>query len=164
MLTLFLIIIYLAFIIIGLPNSLLGSAWPSMQPDLVVGLSSAGVIFTIISFETVISSLFSGKLITDTKVALADINKRTLKELNCNALCYVSDEKVAEMAKARHITRSMAAVEKAVEDGFELFIFGNASTALFRLKELIEEVKCNAKFILAALICFVGAAGSKIAF
>ncbi|HEY8804182.1 MAG TPA: precorrin-8X methylmutase [Clostridium sp.] len=98
---------------------------------------------------------------TDTKMALAGINKKALKDLNCKALCYVSDGKVAEIAKARQITRSMAAVEKAVEDGVEFFIFGNAPTALFRLKELIEEGKCNAKFILAAPIGFVGAAESK---
>jgi precorrin-8X/cobalt-precorrin-8 methylmutase len=98
---------------------------------------------------------------TDTKMALAGINKKALKDLKCEALCYVSDEKVAEIAKERAITRSMAAVEKAVEDGVEFFIFGNAPTALFRLKELIEEGKCNAKFILAAPIGFVGAAESK---
>jgi precorrin-8X/cobalt-precorrin-8 methylmutase len=98
---------------------------------------------------------------TDTKMALAGINKKALKDLNCEAICYVSDEKVAEIAKARQITRSMAAVEKAVEDGVEFFIFGNAPTALFRLKELIQEGKCNAKFILAAPIGFVGAAESK---
>ena len=95
-------------------------------------------------------------------MALAGMNKKALKDLNCNALCFVSDENVAEIAKARHITRSMAAVEKAVEDGVEFFIFGNAPTALFRLKELIEEGKCNAKFIIATPIGFVGAAESKI--
>jgi precorrin-8X/cobalt-precorrin-8 methylmutase len=98
---------------------------------------------------------------TDTKMALAGINKKALKDLNCNAVCYVSDEKVAEIARDRQITRSMAAVEKAVEDGVEFFIFGNAPTALFRLKELIQEGKCKAKFILAAPIGFVGAAESK---
>jgi precorrin-8X/cobalt-precorrin-8 methylmutase len=98
---------------------------------------------------------------TDTKMALAGINKKALKDLNCEVVCYVSDEKVAEIAKERQITRSMAAVEKAVEDGVEFFIFGNAPTALFRLKELIQEGKCKAKFILAAPIGFVGAAESK---
>jgi precorrin-8X/cobalt-precorrin-8 methylmutase len=98
---------------------------------------------------------------TDTKMALAGINKKALKDLNSEVVCYVSDEKVAEIAKERQITRSMAAVEKAVEDGVEFFIFGNAPTALFRLKELIQEGKCKAKFILAAPIGFVGAAESK---
>ena len=102
------------------------------------------------------------KIYTDTKMALAGINKKALKDLNCEVVCYVSDEKVAEIAKERQITRSMAAVEKAVEDGVEFFIFGNAPTALFRLKELIQEGKCKAKFILAAPIGFVGAEESKV--
>ncbi|MBU3160874.1 MFS transporter [Clostridium frigoris] len=63
MLTLLLIIIYLAFISLGLPDSLLGSAWPAMKTDLSVGLSSAGVIFMIVSFGTIVSSLFSDRLI-----------------------------------------------------------------------------------------------------
>ena len=63
MLTLLLIVIYLSFISLGLPDSLLGSAWPAMQTDLSVPLSSAGVISMIISAGTIISSLLSGKLI-----------------------------------------------------------------------------------------------------
>lgn len=63
MITLILIIIYLAFISLGLPDSLLGSAWPVMQTDLSVGFSSAGIISMIISGGTIISSLLSGKLI-----------------------------------------------------------------------------------------------------
>ncbi|MBU3110883.1 precorrin-8X methylmutase [Clostridium lacusfryxellense] len=114
------------------------------------------------SIDEAVELLKKGTTIyTDTKMALAGINKKALKDLNCEAVCYVSDDKVAEIAKTRHITRSMAAVEKAVEDGVEFFIFGNAPTALFRLKELIQEEKCNAKFIIAAPIGFVGAADSK---
>jgi len=63
MITLILIIIYLAFISLGLPDSLLGSAWPVMQSDLSVGFSSAGIISMIICGGTIISSLLSGKLI-----------------------------------------------------------------------------------------------------
>jgi fucose permease len=63
MLTLLLIIIYMAFISLGLPDSLLGSAWPVMQTNLSVSLSSAGLIFMIVSGGTIISSLFSGRLI-----------------------------------------------------------------------------------------------------
>jgi len=63
MLTLLLIIIYLSFISLGLPDSLLGSAWPVMQGDLSVALPSAGIIFMIISGGTIISSLLSGRMI-----------------------------------------------------------------------------------------------------
>jgi len=63
MITLILIIIYLAFISLGLPDSLLGSAWPVMQIDLSVSFSSAGIISMIISGGTIISSLLSGRII-----------------------------------------------------------------------------------------------------
>ena len=62
MLGLLLSVIYLAFISLGLPDSLLGSAWPTIHIDLNVSLSSMGIITMIISGCTIISSLFSDKL------------------------------------------------------------------------------------------------------
>jgi fucose permease len=61
--TILLIIIYLSFISLGLPDSLLGSAWPSMYGGLNVPLHYAGYISMIIAGGTVISSIFSEKLI-----------------------------------------------------------------------------------------------------
>lgn len=63
MLTLLLGIIYLSFISLGLPDSLLGSAWPSMYGALQVPVSYAGIVSMIISGGTILSSLFSGKTI-----------------------------------------------------------------------------------------------------
>lgn len=60
--SLLLVIIYLAFISLGLPDALLGSAWPSMQHQLSVPVSYAGYISTIIAIGTIISSLFSARL------------------------------------------------------------------------------------------------------
>ncbi len=62
MVQLLLAIIYLAFISLGLPDSLLGSAWPTMYGQLNVPISFAGIISMIIAVGTVISSLFSDKL------------------------------------------------------------------------------------------------------
>ncbi len=59
---LLLLIIYLAFISLGLPDSLLGSAWPSMYPQFSVPVSYAGVISMIIAVGTIISSLQSDRL------------------------------------------------------------------------------------------------------
>lgn len=59
---LLLVIIYLAFISLGLPDSLLGSAWPSIYPQFNVPISYAGIISTIIAIGTIISSLFSDYL------------------------------------------------------------------------------------------------------
>lgn len=98
---------------------------------------------------------------TDTNMAASGINKAVLKKLNCKVECFVGREDVAASAKERGITRSMAAVEKAVEEGVEFFVFGNAPTALFKLKELTLAGKANPKFIIGAPVGFVGAAESK---
>lgn len=63
MYSLLLVIIYIAFISLGLPDSILGAAWPSMQPQLGVPVSYAGGISVIIAGGTIISSLFSNFLI-----------------------------------------------------------------------------------------------------
>lgn len=62
MVHLLLAVIYLSFISLGLPDSLLGSAWPSMYSGLGVPVSYSGIIFFIISIGTVISSLQSDRL------------------------------------------------------------------------------------------------------
>ena len=62
MVQLLLVIIYLAFISLGLPDSLLGSAWPTMYPEFGVPVSYAGIISMIISFGTILSSLQSDRL------------------------------------------------------------------------------------------------------
>ena len=63
MVTLFLIVIYAAFISLGLPDSLLGVAWPVAQKEFGASLGDAGIISMVISVGTVISSLFSSKLL-----------------------------------------------------------------------------------------------------
>lgn len=57
-----LVIIYLAFISLGLPDSLLGSAWPVMHQEFGVPISYAGVVSMIIAAGTIVSSLFSDRL------------------------------------------------------------------------------------------------------
>jgi fucose permease len=57
-----LILIYIAFISLGLPDSLLGSGWPVMHVDLNVPTSYMGIITMVISGGTIISSLLSNKL------------------------------------------------------------------------------------------------------
>ena len=55
-------VIYLAFISLGLPDSVLGSAWPTIYPEFHVPVSYAGIIYGIISACTIISSLQSDRL------------------------------------------------------------------------------------------------------
>lgn len=62
MVHLLLVIIYLAFISLGLPDALLGAAWPSMYPQFDVPVSYAGIVSMIIALGTVVSSLQSDRL------------------------------------------------------------------------------------------------------
>ena len=63
MATMFLLIIYLAFISLGLPDSILGAAWPIMRTDLNAPLSAAGLVSMIVSASTIVSSLNSNRLL-----------------------------------------------------------------------------------------------------
>lgn len=62
MVHLLLAVIYLAFISLGLPDSLLGAAWPSIYQNFDVPVSYAGIVSMIIALGTVISSLQSDRL------------------------------------------------------------------------------------------------------
>lgn len=59
----FLALIYLAFISLGLPDSLLGSSWPLMNLEYGVPAGNAGLVSMVISVGTIVSSLFSHRLI-----------------------------------------------------------------------------------------------------
>ena len=62
MISLLLAIIYLSFISLGLPDALLGAAWPTMCVEFDVPVSFAGLVSIIISAGTIISSFFSERL------------------------------------------------------------------------------------------------------
>ena len=63
MISLLLAIIYLSFISLGLPDALLGAAWPTMYPQFEVPVSYMGIVAMIISACTVVSSLMADRLI-----------------------------------------------------------------------------------------------------
>ena len=63
MASLLLVLIYICFISLGLPDSLLGSAWPVLHEEICVPMSYAGIISMVIFVGTILSSLFSDKLL-----------------------------------------------------------------------------------------------------
>lgn len=63
MVTLLLLVIYLAFISLGLPDALLGVAWPIMQVDYQVPVGAAGLVSMTVSVNTILSSLLSGRVL-----------------------------------------------------------------------------------------------------
>lgn len=64
MATLFLILIYMTFISLGLPDSLLGTAWPLISPEFGVPVSAVGAVSITINVGTIVSSLLSVRLLT----------------------------------------------------------------------------------------------------
>ena len=62
MVSLLLAVIYLSFISLGLPDGLLGAAWPSMYEQLGVPVSYMGIVAMIISACTVVSSLMCDRI------------------------------------------------------------------------------------------------------
>ena len=78
---LLLAVIYVAFISLGLPDSLLGAAWPSIYPQIEVPVSYAGIISMLIAAGTIVSSLNSDRLtlrfgtgkVTATSVAMTAV-------------------------------------------------------------------------------------------
>ena len=63
MATVLLVLIYVAFISLGLPDALLGAAWPAMRPGFAVPVSFAGILQVIIAGGTIVSSMNSGRVL-----------------------------------------------------------------------------------------------------
>jgi hypothetical protein len=86
MVTVLLIVIYLVFIGLGLPDALLGSAWSIMKFDIGAATEMAGYISLTVSFCTVVSSLFASRLLhrfgTGGKVTLFSILSTTFSILS----------------------------------------------------------------------------------
>lgn len=104
----------------------------------------------------------NGTIFTDTTMALSGINKRLLDKLGIRYECYIADPEVAEQAKTKGMTRSMAGIERAATiAGPKLFVIGNAPTAIFKLLELYKLGELDAIAVIGAPVGFVGAAESK---
>lgn len=103
-----------------------------------------------------------GVIYTDTTMALSGINKRRLDQLGVDYHCLIRDPRVIEMAKAKEITRSMAAVEVAAQDPREkILIVGNAPTALYKIIELVDDHQMQVAAVIGVPVGFVEAAESK---
>lgn len=101
-------------------------------------------------------------IVTDTQMAKAGINKRSLARYGGQVHCFMSDEDVAAAAKAAGTTRATASMDKAAALGGNfIYAVGNAPTALVRLYELIQEGKINPKLIIGVPVGFVNVVASK---
>lgn len=101
-------------------------------------------------------------IVTDTQMAKAGINKRSLARYGGQVHCFMSDEDVAAAAKAAGTTRATASMDKAAALGGNfIYAVGNAPTALVRLYELLQEGKITPKLIIGVPVGFVNVVASK---
>ena len=101
-------------------------------------------------------------IITDTNMARAGIRQRDLARFGGTVNCYMTDERVAETAARKGITRAKAAVDvaaPALSGG--IYVVGNAPTALLRLIELMDQGTVRPALVVGLPVGFVNAAESK---
>lgn len=101
-------------------------------------------------------------IVTDTQMGRSGINKRALARYGGEVFCFMSDEDVAQTAKANGTTRATASMDKAAAlDRPLIFAVGNAPTALVRLYELIQEGKLKPELVIGVPVGFVNVVQSK---
>ena len=101
-------------------------------------------------------------IVTDTTMAMAGINKRTLARFGGAARCFIADADVAERAARNGTTRAVASMDKAAEIARPLiFAIGNAPTALVRIYELIREGRLDPRLVIGVPVGFVNVVQSK---
>ena len=101
-------------------------------------------------------------IVTDTQMARSGINKKKLNHFGGQVYCFMSDEDVAERAKANGTTRAVASMEKACELDEKLIIaIGNAPTALIHLYELIQAGRIKPELVIGVPVGFVNVVPAK---
>jgi precorrin-8X/cobalt-precorrin-8 methylmutase len=102
------------------------------------------------------------RLLSDTRMAQAGISQRRLEPLGARVECLMDHPEVASRAKEQGTTRAVAAVDLALQDGApDIFVIGNAPTALLRLVEHIQAGRANPALVVGVPVGFVNAAESK---
>ena len=100
-------------------------------------------------------------VVTDTQMALAGINTRTLSRFGGEVKCFMSDEDVAAEAKRQGVTRARISMNKGAALGENvIFAVGNAPTALIRLRELMDG-GYRPRLIIGVPVGFVNVVASK---
>lgn len=102
-------------------------------------------------------------IVTDTNMVKAGINKAASAKLGIDIFCFMSDDDVAEEAKARGITRAAVSMEKSARSIIRpcIYAIGNAPTALLTINRLIDERQIKPALIIAVPVGFVNVVESK---
>lgn len=110
-----------------------------------------------------VEALLAGAdIVTDTRMALSGIPVRRLEPLKCRVRCLIDDPAVAKRARSEGVTRAWAAVDEVMaHGGADIFVIGNAPTALYRLLDWMGRGARPPRLIVGMPVGFVNAAESK---
>ncbi|NPV91096.1 MAG: precorrin-8X methylmutase [Firmicutes bacterium] len=113
--------------------------------------------------ESAMKALREGaRLVTDTNMARAGINKTALERFGGKVSCCMAWQRVARLAAERGTTRAAVSMRLAAKDRRNrIYVIGNAPTALFELKAMIEEGITRPDLVIGVPVGFVGAMESK---
>lgn len=152
-------------------NELNGRVFPPEQESII-----KRVIHTTADFEYADTMTFSKDavwrglealkngacIITDTNMVKSGIHKKTLERFGGEAICFISEEEIATMAKQNGTTRAVASMDRAaLLEKKLIFAIGNAPTALIRIYELIKEQKLKPELVIGVPVGFVNVVQSK---
>ncbi len=117
--------------------------------------------FSAGAIERGITALKEGcRIVTDVGMVAMGINKRLCRKLGVVVRCYLKRQKSEEVPP--YLTRSMWAMYEAIEkEGDQIYVIGNAPTALFALTEALKKGKITPPLIVGVPVGFVGAAEAK---
>ena len=121
------------------------------------------MVFSDGAIDQTVAAIRNGAgIVTDTNMALSGISQARLIPFGCSVSCHVADSDVGALAKREGITRSVTAMRKSVNNtNNQIFVIGNAPTALFELLRLIQAGQVHPKLIIGLPVGFVGAEESK---
>ena len=100
-------------------------------------------------------------ILVDVNMAGAGIVKPLLKKFGGEVICRVAETATVDKAASGNMTRSEAAVERAIQDNIGIVAVGNAPTALLKVMELIEQDLFTPALVIGVPVGFVNAAESK---
>ncbi len=110
-----------------------------------------------------VAALQSGRnILVDVNMAASGISKALLKKFGGEVMCRIAETKTVDRAVAGNMTRSEAAVERAVNDNIGIVAVGNAPTALLKVMELIEQGLFAPDLVIGVPVGFVNAVESKV--
>lgn len=129
------------------------------------------LIFSDRAVERGLKALKAGAhIVTDTRMGFSGVNKGRLEKMGGEALCFMADPDVAEIAAREGCTRATASMDKAAglygtggprERIPCIFAVGNAPTALARLYELVTEGRLKPALVIGVPVGFVNVVQSK---